>query len=42
METHYLQGLAQAGALASSLGPRELARVLDQGLEHSRTAEGAG
>jgi hypothetical protein len=34
METHYLQGLAQAGALASSLGPRELTRVLEQHIEH--------
>jgi hypothetical protein len=42
MEAHYLQGLAEAGALASSLGPRELARVLEQGLEHGRAAEGVG
>ena len=28
MEAHYLQGLAQAGVLASSLGPREHARAL--------------
>ncbi|MEX1167170.1 MAG: short-chain dehydrogenase/reductase [Hydrogenophaga sp.] len=42
MEMHYLQGLAQAGALASSLGPRELARVLEQRLEQSRAIEGAG
>jgi NAD(P)-dependent dehydrogenase (short-subunit alcohol dehydrogenase family) len=39
MDAHYRQGLAQAGTLASSLGPRELARVLEQGLEHSRAAE---
>ena len=30
METHYLQGLAQVGTLASSLGPRDLARALQQ------------
>jgi hypothetical protein len=34
MERHYLQGLAQAGALASSLGPRELTRVLERRIEH--------
>jgi NAD(P)-dependent dehydrogenase (short-subunit alcohol dehydrogenase family) len=38
MEMHYLQGLAQAGALASSLGPRELALALERGPEQSTTA----
>ena len=37
MELHYLQGLAQAGALASSLGPREHARALAQGGEQDST-----
>ena len=31
MEMHYLQGLAQSGSLASSLGPREHARALARG-----------
>jgi NAD(P)-dependent dehydrogenase (short-subunit alcohol dehydrogenase family) len=38
MEMHYLQGLAQAGALASSLGPRELALALERAPEQSTTA----
>jgi len=37
MEMHYLQGLAQAGALASSLGPRERARAQERGAEQSPT-----
>jgi len=31
MEAHYLQGLAEAGSLASSLGPRENSRALARG-----------
>jgi hypothetical protein len=41
IEAHYLEGLAQAGRLASSFGPRELerARAREQGKE-SKLAEG--
>lgn len=42
IEAHYLEGLAQAGRLASSFGPRELERALarEKGKE-SKLAEGA-
>ena len=35
MEMHYLQGLAQAGSLASSLGPREHTRALARGAQEN-------